>query len=59
MILTGGNRAIIQWKIEGNEITLFSSKQIAHNGNGDIITLLKLGEGHILSCYSGGEFKIW
>ena len=57
MILTGDYKgAIKQWKIEGNEITLFSSKQIAHNN--EIRSLLKLGEGHILSCSYDG-FKIW
>ena len=56
MFLTGDSKgAIKQWKIEGNEITLFSSKHIAHNG--EISTILKLGEGRILSC--GDGFKIW
>ena len=58
MILIGDyNGAIKQWKIEGNEITLFSSKQIAHNGSINII--LKLGEERILSCGYNGDFKIW
>ena len=58
MFLTGDYEgAIKQWKIEGNEITLFSSKHIAHNGS--ISTILKLGEGRILSCGDSDEFKIW
>lgn len=63
MILTGDTEgAIKQWKIEGNEITLFSSKHIAHNGRID--NLLKLGKGLILSCGRDnycycGVFKIW
>ena len=58
MFLTGDYEgAIKQWKIEGNEITLFSSKHMAHNGS--ISTILKLGEGRILSCGDSDEFKIW
>ena len=58
MFLTGDSKgAIKQWKIEGNEITLFSSKHIAHNGG--ITTILKLGEGRILSCGWSDGFKIW
>ena len=58
VILTGDyGGAIKQWKIEGNEITLFSSKQIAHNWK--INAILKLGEGRILSTGYNDGFKIW
>jgi len=46
---------IIQWKIEGDNLKLFSKKELAHKGA--ICTLLKIGNGLILS--GGNDVRIW
>ena len=46
---------IIQWKIEGDNLKLFSIKELAHKGA--ICTLLKIGNGLILS--GGNDVRIW
>ena len=58
MLLTGdGNKRIIQWKIEGENLQLISIKENAHEGS--VSTLSKIGNGLIISG-SGDKFvKIW
>ena len=57
-LLTGGiNKAIHQWKIEGNNLILTSKKENAHSS--DINALLSLGNGHIVSCSDDCSIKIW
>ena len=57
-LLTGdGNLKIKQWKIEGDNLILISTKENAHNN--EIYTILKIGDNHILSGDSSGEEKIW
>ena len=57
-ILTGDyNGHIKQWKIEGDNLILISTKENAHNDG--IYTLIKLEDGHILSGSDDGEVKIW
>ena len=57
ILLTGdGSHKIKQWKIEGDNLNLISIKENAHTDG--IFTLLKIGEGHVLSG-SRGEIKIW
>ena len=57
ILLTGdGNHKIKQWKIEGDNLNLISTEENAHKDG--IFTLLKIGEGHVLSG-SRGEIKIW
>ena len=46
---------IIQWKIEGDNLKLFSRKELAHEGK--INTLLKIGNGLILS--GDNDVRIW
>ena len=58
MILTGDyNKRIIQWKIENDNLKLISLKENAHDKW--IYTLLKLGNGLILSGSGDGTAKIW
>ena len=58
MLITGDRKYILkQWKIEGDNIILISQKENAHDG--DINTLLNLGNGHIASGSDGGTVKIW
>ena len=58
MLLTGDySKVIRQWKIEGDNLILFSSKENAHNK--DINVLLNLGEGHIISGSDDKTIKIW
>ena len=58
IIFTGErNRAIRQWKIEGDNLFLVSKKDNAHDG--DINTLVNLGNGHFASGSDGGIIKIW
>ena len=58
ILLTGdSNKRIIQWKIEGDNLKLISKKENAHEK--DINTLLKLGDGMILSGSSDNFIKIW
>ena len=51
------NKNIKQWRIEGNNLKLISTKDNAHDK--PIFSLIKLKEGHILSGSSNGEIKIW
>ncbi len=58
MLLTGDQeRRIIQWKIEGDNLKLLSIKENVHSSS--VCTLLKLGNGQILSGSGNGEIKIW
>ena len=58
MLFTGDNSCSIrQWKIEGDNLILVSIKNNAHEG--DINTLINLGEGHFASGSDGGTVKIW
>ena len=58
MILTGdNNKRIIQWKIENDNLKLISIKENAHDN--EINTLLKLGNGLILSGSDDKSVKIW
>ena len=57
-LLTGdSNRKIKQWKIEGDNLILISTKENAHNNY--IYTILKIGDNHILTGDYSGEEKIW
>jgi WD40 repeat protein len=57
-LLTGDyNRNIKQWKIEGDNLNLISTKENAHDSS--IISLIKLEDGYILSGSDDGEIKIW
>ena len=57
-LLTGdGNHKIKQWKIEGDNLILISTKENAHNK--EIYTILKIGDNHILTGDGSGEEKIW
>jgi len=48
ILLTGDtNKAIKQWKIEGNNLILISKKENTHSD--EINTLLSIGNGHIAS----------
>ena len=51
------NENIKQWRIEGNNLKLISTRKNAHNGS--ILSLIKLRDGHILSGSLSGEIKIW
>ena len=56
--LTGDSkRKIKQWKIEGDNLKLISTKENAHDTT--ICTLLKLGDSHILSGAFLDDIKIW
>ena len=58
MILTSDyNKRIIQWKIENDNLKLISIKENAHDKW--INTLLKLGNGLILSGSDDESVKIW
>ena len=58
ILLTGDEkRRIIQWKIEGDNLKLLSIKENVHSSS--VFTLLKLGNGQILSGSGDGEIKIW
>ena len=58
MILTADYSEIInQWKIEGDNLTLVSKKEKAHDD--DINVLLNLGNGHIASGSDDNSIKIW
>ena len=57
-LITGDRKHILkQWKIEGDNLIFISQKEKAHDG--DINTLLNLGNGHIASGSDGGTVKIW
>ena len=58
MILTAdNNNKIIQWKIEGDNLTFVSKKEKANDES--IGTLLKIGNGLIVSGDDSGTIKIW
>ena len=58
VILTGDdNKRIIQWKIENDNLKLISIRENAHDDW--ITTLLKLGNGLILSGSRDKSVKIW
>ena len=58
MLLTGDEAKIIrQWKIEGDNLTLISKKEKAHDKK--INALLNLGNGHIASGSADNTIKIW
>ena len=58
LLLTGDqDKAIKQWRIEGNNLILTSIKENAHSR--DINALVKLGNGHIASCSDDNSIKIW
>ena len=58
IILTGDEKKrIIQWKIENDNLKLISIKENAHDN--EINTLLKLGNGLILSGSCDNTVKIW
>jgi len=58
MLLTGDNNGrLIQWKIENDNLKRFSTKEKAHDGR--INTLLKIGNGLILSGSDDKLVKIW
>lgn len=50
---------IIQWKIEGDNLTLISKKEKAHNNNRPIKVIKKIGNGLIMTGDGSGEVKIW
>ena len=57
-LLTGkSNYKIKQWKIEGDNLVLISTKQNVYNK--DIRTILKIGDNHILAGDSTEKEKIW
>jgi len=58
MILTGDeNGRLIQWKIENDNLKIISKKENAHDDR--ILSLTKLGNGHILSSDLDKTVKIW
>ena len=58
MFLTGDNNGIIrQWKIEGDNIILFSKKEKVHDSS--IYVIVNIGGGHIASGSSDKSIKIW
>ena len=58
IILTGDDSgAIRQWKIEGYNLIFNSIKENAHNGT--IWSLIKIGDGHIISGSGDKSIKIW
>ena len=58
ILLTGDyNKAIRQWKIEGDNLILKSIKENAHNDM--VLSLIKIGDRHIISGSRDNLFKIW
>ena len=57
LLTCDGNRRIIQWKIEGDNLRLISKKENAHDAK--IYTIKKVGNGLIMSGDGNGEVKIW
>ena len=58
ILFTGDSKGIIrEWKIEEDNLILFSQKENAHNG--DINTLINLGNGHFASGSIDKLIKIW
>ena len=58
ILLTGDqSKSIKQWRIEGDNLILTSTKEKAHNDC--INVLLKIGDGHIVSASDDNIIKIW
>jgi len=58
IILTGDStRKIKQWRIDGDNLILISSKEEAHKNR--IWALINLRDGHILSGSYDGEINLW
>jgi len=58
ILFTGDeNKAIREWKIEGDNLILISQKENAHNKS--INTLINIGDGHIASGSDDTLIKIW
>ena len=58
MLLTGDYNGLIkQWKIEGDNLNLVSTKESAQKNS--IYSLIKIGDGHIASGSSDKSIKIW
>ena len=58
ILITGdSNKRIIQWKINGDNLILTSKKELCHETH--IYTLIKIGNGLILSGDGLGVIKIW
>ena len=58
MILTGdSSNALRQWRIEGDNLILYSKHEKAHDNS--IFVLLNLGNGHIASGSDDHTIKIW
>ena len=58
MIITGDyNKGLKQWKIEGDNLILFSRKEMAHFSYINVI--LNLGNGHIATGSNDYTIKIW
>ena len=58
IMLTGDdNSNIREWRIEGDNLILISTKEKAHNSS--IFTLLNMGNGYIASGSSDKLIKIW
>ena len=60
ILLTGDYKCnIIQWKVEGDNLTLVSKRYKAHNNGREIRVIKKIGNGLIMSGDGRGEVKIW
>ena len=57
MVIIGSKLNIYQWKIEGDNLILFSKKENAHKSY--INTLLNLGDGYIASGSEDFTIAIW
>ena len=57
MVIIGSKLNIYQWKIEGDNLILFSKKENAHKSY--INTLLNLGDGYIASGCEDSTISIW
>ena len=57
-VLTGDDKKMIkQWRIEGNNLIIISTKENAHDKS--IYILINIGNGHIASGSSDNKIKIW
>ena len=58
ILLTGDeNKAIKQWRIEGNNLILTSEQKDAHADK--VNALLNIGNGHVASSSDDSSIKIW
>ena len=58
IFLTGDNNGKIrQYKVNGDNLTLISTKENTHGDN--INALIKIGNGHVATCSSDKSIKIW